>query len=470
MTTRTAAAIVWLRNDLRIADNPALLAAAKSADSVTALYIHETNGSVRAPGAAARWWLHHSLVDLGKALAERGIPLITTSGDPQHGLAQAIATTGAASVFWNRRYSPQERAVDQDIKDWLKRDGLHAESFAANVLIEPWDIATGQGKPYSVFTPFWRALKQRDIPAPLPRPEGDSIAPTAIDADYQQPAWAPKLAPYWSIGETGAREALADFLDERLDNYKLGRDFPASTVTSRLSPHLRFGEISPRQVWHAAMALAQREPGMAEAVDKFLSELTWRDFNYHQLYHRDDISTVPMQAKYAGIKWRNVPHDLKAWQRGQTGFPIVDAGMRELWETGTMHNRVRMLVASLLAKNLLIDWRLGERWFWDCLLDADVASNPGNWQWVAGSGLDASPYFRIFNPVVQGERFDASGDYVRHWVPEIAGLPDKWVHQPFAAPAEVLRQANVVLGETYPRPIVDLKSSRERALAEAKAL
>ncbi|KKB83771.1 deoxyribodipyrimidine photolyase [Devosia limi DSM 17137] len=469
MTTRTAAAIVWLRNDLRLADNPALLAAVKSADSVTALYIHET-GPVRAPGAAARWWLHHSLADLGNALAERGIPLVTASGDAPQCLADAIASTGASAVFWNRRYAPQERAVDAGIKDWLKRDGVQVVSFAANVLIEPWDIATGQGKPYSVFTPFWRALKQRDIPTPLPRPEGDRIAPTAIAADYQQPAWASKLAPYWRIGESGAREALADFLDERLEDYKLGRDFPAATVTSRLSPHLRFGEISPRQVWHAAMALAQREPGLAEAVDKFLSELSWRDFNYHQLYHRDDISTVPMQAKYAGIKWRHAPDDLKAWQTGQTGFPIVDAGMRELWETGTMHNRVRMLVASLLAKNLLIDWRLGEHWFWDCLLDADVASNPGNWQWVAGSGLDASPYFRIFNPVVQGERFDASGDYVRQWVPEIADLPDKWVHQPFAAPAEVLRQANVVLGETYPVPIVDLKTSRERALAAAKAL
>ncbi|MDB5535514.1 MAG: Deoxyribodipyrimidine photolyase, partial [Devosia sp.] len=367
------------------------------------------------------------------------------------------------------RYAPAEVAIDLVIKDALKAGGIPAQSFAANVLVEPWSIKTKTGNPYSVYTPFWNTLKASDIAAPVRTPSAKpAVRPATVDADYAQPQWAEKLVPHWRIGEAGAHKILADFLDDQLDDYAQGRDFPAREATTKLSPHLRFGEISPRQIWHAAQALALREPGTADAVNKFLSELAWRDFNYHQLYHRDDIATVPMQAKYADIPWRNAPADLQAWQRGKTGFPLIDAGMRELWATGFMQNRVRMLTASLLAKNLLIDWRLGEQWFWDCLCDADSANNPGNWQWAAGSGLDAAPYFRIFNPVVQGERFDADGRYVRQWIPELAGLPDKWIQQPYAAPSEVLKAAGVALGGTYPRPIVDLKLSRERALEAAK--
>jgi deoxyribodipyrimidine photo-lyase len=317
------------------------------------------------------------------------------------------------------------------------------------------------GKPYSVYTPFWNALRSRDIAPPLSLPAGrDPIAWQGLGTGYVPPAWAAKLERHCAAGEAKARRRLADFLDGRVTDYPAGRDFPARPSTSGLSPHLAFGEISARQVWYAAQAAAHRAPATAEAIGKFLSELGWRDFNYSQLYHRDDIARAPMVDKFARLRWRDDAAALRAWTRGETGIPVVDAGMRELWETGIMHNRVRMLAASLLAKNLLIDWRQGEAWFWDTLVDADPASNPGNWQWVAGCGLDASPFFRIFNPVTQGEKFDPHGDYVRRWVPELRALPDSLVHRPW--------EGGGVRG--YPGPIVDLKTSRERALEAFRAI
>lgn len=456
--TRTT--LVWLRNDLRIADNPALQAALKHGKA-RAVHIEETDSALRPRGAASRWWLHHSLSSLAGSLAELGVSLETVRGTAEVGLFKAIKEHQADAVYWNRRYGPAEREIDAAIKARLKREGIAAESFAANVLVEPFEMETGTGKPYSVYTPFWNALKKRDIGKPLPKPRGgEAIEAKPVDTGYREADWGRKLGKHWQIGETAARERLDRFLDELVSDYPEDRDIPSKAATSGLSPHLAFGEISPRQVWHAAQAVAQHAPSKALAIDKFLSELGWRDFNYNQLYHREDIATVPMVEKYAHLKWRHADAALAAWQQGQTGIPIVDAGMRELWETGVMHNRVRMLTASLLAKNLLIDWRKGEQWFWDTLVDADAASNPGNWQWVAGSGLDASPYFRIFNPVTQGERFDPAGDYVRRWVPEVAGLPDKLVHRPWQAGG----------GEGYPEPIVDLKASRERALEAFKAL
>ncbi len=463
--------IAWLRNDLRIADNPALSAAVKAGETAVAVYIHETTKGVRPPGAAARWWLEQSLDTLGAALAERGIALMVREGDARALLSGIVAELDASAVFWNRRYAPGERDADAAIMAALKDDGTTVQSFSANLLVEPWDIATGQGKPYSVFTPFWKTLREMAIAMPLRRPDSaKAIAYRPAKSHYSAPAWSRKLVPHWAIGEAAAHDRLVTFLDEQLDRYAQGRDFPGKDATSRLSPHLRFGEISARQVWHAAQAIAHADHTMQAAVDKFLSELAWRDFSYHQLYHRADIATVPMQPKYAELAWRNADADLGAWQQGQTGLPIVDAGMRELWATGYMQNRVRMLTASLLAKNLLIDWRLGEQWFWDCLVDADMANNPASWQWVAGSGLDAAPYFRIFNPVTQGGRFDEGGDYVRRWVPELTKLPDEWIHQPAEAPRDVLKKAGVVIGETYPAPIVDLKTSRVRALDAAKGL
>ena len=467
----TTTQLAWLRNDLRLTDNPALAAAAKGGGETIALYIHEEIDGVRPPGGAARWWLHQSLLALEADLATHGIALVVESGNPEDILGRLVRERNVSAVFWNRRYAPGERAVDSAIKAKLRGDGITVESFAAHLLIEPWEITTGAGKPYSVFTPFWKSLKQAPIAQPLPAPaKGKRRDSQSVDGHYLEPHWAGKLAAHWQIGEAAAQQRLCDFLDEQVTHYAEERDFPAKAVTSRLSPHLRFGEISPRQIWHAASAAAEAHPKMAGAIDKFLSELAWRDFSYHQLYHRDDIAREPMQEKYRGLDWRDAPKDLRAWQKGLTGLPMIDAGMRELWETGSMHNRVRMLVASLLSKNLLIDWRLGEQWFWDCLVDADMASNPASWQWVAGSGLDAAPYFRIFNPVTQGKRFDEDGAYVRRWVPELAKLDDAHIHSPWEAPKEALEAAGVVLGKTYPRPIVDLKTSRERALAAAAAL
>ncbi len=462
---------VWLRNDLRIADNPALRAAMDRGGRTIALYVHEDTPGVRPIGGAGRWWLHQSLNILADELAAYGIPLRVLSGDSQSVIDRLVDETNADAVFWNRRYAPGERAVDHQIKEALQVRGLHVESFGANVLVEPWDIATGQGRPYSVFGPFLKALKTRPIAVPVPALKSlKPIKAEPVDGDYREPHWAAKFVPYWKVGERAAETALSDFLEQKLHAYPQGRDVPGQSATSRLSPHLRFGEISPRRAWYAALAVAHAEPSQQELVDKFLSELAWRDFNYHQLFHRADISAVSMQGKYEGMRWREAESEFRAWQRGQTGLPIVDAGMRELWETGFMQNRVRMLVASFLTKNLLVDWRRGEAWFWDCLFDADIANNAGNWQWVAGSGLDASPFFRIFNPVTQGERFDSDGAYVRRWVHELAQLPDKWIHRPSEAPKEVLAASGVVLGSNYPLPLVDLGESRARALQAAAAL
>jgi deoxyribodipyrimidine photo-lyase len=464
-------AIVWLRNDLRIADNPALRAAMERGGDVIALYVHEETKGVRPIGGASRWWLHQSLNILGADLADCGVALKVVSGDSSAVLDRMVTDAQASAVFWNRRYAPGERAVDGSIEESLTARGVEVASFGANVLVEPWDIATGQGRPYSVFGPFLKALKAGTIEPPLPpaarRP---AIEFSPVDEEYREPHWARKFAPYWQIGEKAAEKALTDFLEQRLHVYSKGRDIPGQAATSRLSPHLRFGEISPRRAWYAALAVAHAEPSKQEFVDKFLSELAWRDFNYHQLFHREDISTKAMRPKFEGMAWRDAQGDLKAWQKGQTGIPIVDAGMRELWETGFMQNRIRMLTASLLTKNLLIDWRLGEAWFWDCLFDADLANNAGNWQWIAGSGLDASPFFRIFNPVTQGEKFDSEAAYVRRWVPELANLPAKWIHRPAEAPPGVLKAAGVNMGKDYPLPIVDLGLSRARALEAAAAL
>ncbi|MEP9373564.1 deoxyribodipyrimidine photo-lyase [Mesorhizobium sp. KR1-2] len=463
----TIRSLVWLRDDLRLADNPALNAALAQGGRVAALYVHEDDQTLRPLGAAARWWLGKSLASLERSLDGVGIPMLVEAGDPKEVVLAAARRLGAACVFWNRRYAPAEREIDAAIKAELRAGGRAVTSYPGNVLVEPWEIQTGGGGPYQVYTPFAKAVRQRPISFPLPHPLADQAA-RSLPADGAgerpgQPRWALKLESHWTVGETAARQALERFLDEALGSYVHGRDRPGLPATSALSPHLRFGEISARQIWHAASAASADDAAKAAGVEKFLSEITWRDFNYHQLFHRDDIASIAMRDTLAGVEWRNDAEALLAWKQGRTGFPIVDAGMRQLWETGWMHNRVRMLVASLLVKNLLIDWQLGEQWFWDTLVDADAASNPGNWQWVAGCGMDAAPYFRVFNPVIQGERFDPDGAYVRRWVPELSGMPNAWIHRPFEAPGGVLESAGVILGETYPRPIVDLKASQKSA-------
>lgn len=468
-------ALVWFRDDLRLSDNPALDAAARSGRAVIALYVlDQTSPGSRPLGGAARWWLHHSLRSLAADLDGIGIPLVLRQGSALDEMLDVADRSGAAAVFWNRRYRPAEIAVDKAVMAALRKAGCDVSSFQANLLFEPWTVLTGAGQPFRVFSPFWKAARARGIartPLPAPRPvsrrtcapRSDSLADWALLPT--RPDWAKEIASSWTPGETAAQARLAAFVDERLATYARDRDRPARAATSRLSPHLRFGEISPLQIWHAA-GLRHDSAGL----EKFLSELGWREFSWHLSYHFGDLEKRSFNPKFDRFPWRTDDAAFRLWARGQTGYPIVDAGMRQLWRTGWMHNRVRMIAASFLCKDLLIDWRRGEDWFWDTLVDADPANNPAGWQWVAGSGADAAPYFRVFNPVLQGEKFDPDGHYVREWVPELADLSPRWIHRPWEAPQPEMARAGVRLGETYPVPIVDHNAARRRALGAFEAL
>ena len=457
--------IVWFRQDLRVGDNPALAAAAKRGQ-VVPLYVLDEEGR-RPLGAASRWWLHHSLAALEKSLGG----LVLRRGDPAAILPQMAKAACADSVVWNRSHEPDAMARDEAVVDALKAIGVAVESFNGNLLHEPSEVKTQTGGPFKVYTPFWRACRARHAPAPqrAARPdvkvrgiESDNLASWALLP--KRPNWAAGWDKYWTPGEDGAQARLDDFLRSDLKDYATARDRMAGRNTSLLSPHLHFGEVSPRQVF-ARVALAGDRPRMSQAAAKFEAELGWREFCAHLLYHFPTIATDNWRKEFDKFEWRRSAAHLKAWQHGETGYPMVDAGMRELWQTGWMHNRVRMIVASFLVKHLRIHWRDGEAWFWDTLVDADLANNAGNWQWVAGSGADASPYFRIFNPMVQGAKFDPDGEYVRRWCPELKKLPDKFIHAPFDADADVLEDAGVKLGRDYPKPIVDHRQAREDALA-----
>lgn len=418
--------LVWFRDDLRLADNPALLAAVDRGEPVLAVFIlDEESAGVRPLGAATRWWLHHSLVSLGARLRERGVELILRRGPADSVVRQLVAEVTAGAVFWNRRYGGPERALDAGIKTGLRDDGVTVASFAASLLHEPWTVTTGSGTHYSVFTPFWRACLALPAPrTPLPEP-GDMRGLTTPPASESlsdwgllptTPDWAEGLRETWEPGEPAARRRLQEFLAEDLPSYDRARDEPAAGATSLLSPRLRWGEISPFTVWHEAVAV--------DGAGGFLSELGWREFAWHTLYHSPDLATKNLRPEFDAFPWPPLdPAHLEAWQHGETGVPLVDAGMRELWRTGYMHNRVRMVVASFLIKNLLIDWRLGEEWFWDTLVDADEANNPFNWQWVAGSGADAAPYFRVFNPELQAKKFDPQDLYISRWASEAPREP-----------------------------------------------
>lgn len=467
----SAPAVVWFRQDLRLADNPALAAACQGDRPVTALYVLDEAGEGDWPlGGASRWWLHHSLAALDAALRERGGRLVLRRGEAASVLSEVARETRAGSVFWNRRYEPAAVARDTAVKAALQAEGVAARSFNAALLFEPWTIRTGAGEPYRVFTPFWRACLQAPAP-PAPAAAPARIAAPAVEArsevlaDWRltpgAPDWAGGLRAAWTPGEAAAQARLEAFLQGALDGYGQDRDRPDRPGTSRLSPHLHFGEIGPRQVWAAVQALGG---GTADA-QKFLQELGWREFCHHLLFHVPTLPQASFREAFDAFPWADDPAGLDAWRRGRTGYPVVDAGLRELWTTGWMHNRVRMIAASFLVKHLLQDWRAGQAWFWDTLVDADLANNAASWQWVAGSGADAAPYFRIFNPVLQGEKFDPDGAYVRRWVPELAALPAAWIHKPWAAPAQVLERAGVRLGAAYPRPVVDHAAARERALA-----
>jgi deoxyribodipyrimidine photo-lyase len=436
--------VVWLRDDLRLADNPALRAAADRGGRVIVLYVlDEVSDGIRPLGGASRWWLHHSLERLRESLDGA---LTVREGSASSVLPAVVAEAGADAVFWNRRYT-NSRDVDAALKTQLRESGIEVQSFQAALLFEPWTVTTAEGNPYKVFTPFWRACIERGVSrAPLDAP---SLSATVLRSDEldllpRNPDWAGGLRDAWAPGEQGALDALERFAESGLENYHL-RDQPGVEATSHLSPHLRFGEISPFQIYHRVEHGPLSGAARANAA-KFLSEVGWREFNANILFHFPELATANYRPEFNAFEWATDNDDaLRAWQQGRTGIPLVDAGMRELWHTGYMHNRVRMVAASFLIKNLLIDWRVGEQWFWDTLVDADEASNAGNWQWVAGSGADAAPYFRVFNPELQREKFDPDGAYVRRWVPEWA-TPD------------------------YPEPIVDLKASRAEALAAYEAV
>ena len=464
MARTDAPVLVWFRDDLRLADNPALTAALASARPLIALYcFDEASPGLRPLGGASRWWLHGSLERLAADLAARGVPLILRRGAAADIIRSIVAETGIAAVYWNRRYGAAERLVDSDIKTALTDGGVACRSFQASLLFEPWTIATQSGQPFRVFSPFWRACRATPEPRlPLPVPPAWSRAADAPPSDAladwrllpRRPDWAGGLRAAWQPGEAAAQARLQDFIDEDLARYAAERDRPDIAATSRLSAPLRFGEISPFSLWHAARYAAESGAVAGQAAEKFLSEIGWREFSWHLFFHNPHLATKNIQPRFDAFPWP--PCDeaaLVAWQRGETGIPIVDAGMRELWVTGWMHNRVRMIVASFLTKNLLIDWRRGEEWFWDTLVDADAANNAASWQWVAGSGADAAPYFRIFNPVKQGETFDPDGDYIRTHVPSLARVRVPAIHQAGAGGAR-----------GYPQPIVDLAASRARAL------
>ena len=469
------ATIVWFRQDLRLADHPALAAACARGVVIPVFIWSPEEEGKWPPGAASRWWLHQSLASLGDALGSRNSRLLLRSGDALCALRDVLAKTGATAVYWSRRYEPAAIERDARVKKALRESGCEAESFKAALLHEPWELKTGAGGPYQVFTPFWRVcLKMPEPPRPLPVP-AQIPAPNAWPASETLAAfnlepkvdWATGLRAGWRPGEAGAQAQLDKFVTGAASSYATGRDLPATEGTSRLSPHLHWGEISPRQIWHALGATAIRRSGGGDesSADVFRREIGWREFAHHLLYHFPRTPEKPLRAEFERLEWARSAKALGAWQRGRTGYPIVDAGMRELWTTGWMHNRVRMIVASFLTKDLLLPWQQGAKWFWDTLVDADLANNTLGWQWSAGCGADAAPFFRIFNPVSQGEKFDAGGSYVRRWVPELAQLPAKWIHRPWEAPPQILRSAGMKLGETYPQPIVNHAEARLRALA-----
>lgn len=435
--------IVWFRLDLRLNDHPALHAAASSGCPVVCLYIHEDDDDT---GAAGRWWLHHALKAMGETLTIR-------RGKAARVLQDVIVETGARAVYWNRAYEPRAVARDTDIKAALAAQGVEVRSFKGNVLFEPWEIKTGGGTPFRVFTPFYKACltASGQIARPLPAPKNIAqrpLAGLAVEDLGLLPriAWDSAFPDSWTPGEQTALTRLHDFIDRDMAAYATGRDIPAIEGTSRLSPHLHFGEISPRTIWHAAGPHAGGAP--------YLREIIWREFAVHLLYNNPDMPARPLQEKFRNFPWRPDPALLRAWQKGLTGYPIVDAGMRQLWQTGWMHNRVRMIAGSFLVKHLLQPWQDGAAWFWDTLVDADLANNSTGWQWIAGCGADAAPYFRVFNPILQGRKFDPSGAYIRRFVPELANIPDAYIHTPWEAGG----------APGYPAPVIDHALGRNRAL------
>ncbi|RYG60720.1 MAG: deoxyribodipyrimidine photo-lyase [Alphaproteobacteria bacterium] len=458
----THVTIWWMRQDLRLQDNPALAWAAERGKVVPVYIVDEA--SSRALGGASAWWLEQSLTELRKH-----VPVVVKVGPVETVLRELIEETDANAVVWNRCYEPWAVHRDTDLKALLKDEvGIDVESFNAGLLHEPWEVKTLSGTEFKVYTPFWKACLQKEVKPPCPVGKVTWVKDLKSD-DVRfypvkgEPDWAHGWDAEWTPGEDGAQEALKGFIKDGLADYAEGRDLPARDFTSKLGAHLHFGEIGPRQIW------AEIKKHTGKNADKFLAEIGWREFCHHLLYHYPTMMDRNWKQDFDAYPWRDLNGDARkdfdAWTKGQTGYPIVDAGMRQLWQTGWMHNRVRMITASFLIKHLRIDWREGETWFWDTLVDADAANNACGWQWVAGSGADASPYFRIFNPMMQGAKFDPKGEYVTRWCPELKGLPAEYVHAPWEASSGTLAEAGIVLGKTYPKPIVDHAKARAAALA-----
>ncbi|MEI8321165.1 MAG: deoxyribodipyrimidine photo-lyase [Alphaproteobacteria bacterium] len=467
--------IFWFRQDLRISDNPALSEAAQGGSLMSIYILDDQSPGPFKMGEASRWWLHHSLENLNKSLNHS---LNFYRGSSRQVFRDILKSKKIKAVFWNECYEPWRVENDRLIKHELEKAGIECHIFNGSFLWDPNSILTKEKTPYKVFTPFYR---KGCLQGPIPRKPLPSIPKVHFLKDHSNPTvlenlnllpkkdWYKSFGSFWEIGEKSAHKKLEHFLENGLLGYQEKRNHPDKLNVSRLSPHLHFGEISPNQIWYKAQSKGQIE-GWEKDSDCFLTELGWREFSCYLLYYFPELPHENFQKKFNNFPWGSNKNLLQAWQKGQTGIPIVDAGMRELWQTGYMHNRLRMIVASFLVKNLGIHWRFGEEWFWDCLVDADLASNSASWQWVAGSGADASPYFRIFNPVLQGEKFDSQGIYTRRFVPELENLPLKYLFKPWEAPEDVLQKAKITLGTTYPHPIVDLNKSRQRALSTYKSI
>jgi len=470
--SQSAPAIVWFREDLRLSDNPALHAAVSSGRPLVLLYIlDEQTKGLRPLGGASKWWLDKSLRALAADIKQAGAQLTLRSGQSADVLDTVIEETGAETIFWNRRYDQPERDLDAAIKEDLTQRGLDVSSHNARLLNEPWQVETNAGGYYKVFTPYWRAARNNFVARDTygrhktlsgPKHESESLDDWGLHPS--NPDWSTGFDD-WTPGEDGAIARLTDFLDGPINGYKEDRNRPDLDMsTSGLSPHLRFGEIGPLQIWRAVHA--GMEAGTIPEKDghTFLSEIGWREFSHTLLFYNPALASENYNDSFEFMPWRKDKNAFDAWTKGQTGYPMVDAGMRQLWQTGWMHNRVRMIVASFLTKHLLLPWQDGEAWFWDTLVDADPANNAASWQWTAGSGADAAPYFRVFNPISQGSKFDETGDYVRRFCPELKDLPDKYLHAPWEASEEILNKSGVQLGKTYPKPIVDHSGARQRAL------
>ncbi len=461
------------RNDLRLKDNAALTAAVSAGDAVVPVYIFDEDDDHWSMGSASRWWLYHSLSALSAEIERLGGQLFLRKGNTLDVLQQIVDEAGVSRLFFSRSYEPRQRKIEDAIYErWCKR--LEVKRYGGYLLFEPEQVLTGQGQAYKVFTPFWKACLSKQVPQPGKQHnfKATDFCQKKIETEQldhwqllpARPDWAAGFREHWQPGEHGAMQALNEFIETALTNYEEDRNRPDRSGTSRLSPHLHFGEIAPVRVWHDIRQASAGDKLMAEQGMSYLRELGWRDFANHLLYKWPNLPDQPFRTEFSDFPWQQDNPGLRAWQQGETGYPIVDAGMRQLWHSGWMHNRVRMIVGSFLVKHLLIHWREGESWFWDTLVDADLANNAAGWQWVAGSGADAAPYFRVFNPILQGKKFDPDGDYVRHWVPELAKLSRRYIHEPWQADPQTLAAAGIELGKNYPQPLIDHGLGRKRAL------